>query len=339
MWCFIRTLIPILFCCWVTSGNAQALANAQVAAPAQMPPGFIPPPLNPTGIQLETRRLSDGVYALMSNTPFADNAGFVVGSDAVLVIDSHFNGAMGHQIINAVKEQTDLPIRYLLNTNAFGDHVFGNYVFPAETQIVAHRSTIEALKQSTVQGIAQTMRGTVGGDLSVFDGVVLRVPDRGFETQWSVDLGDTVVEMYWFGPSMSPHDSVVYLPKEKIAWTANMIFGAGTIPWARVGSLKAYSKTLQNFSDAIEPEIIVSGHGEIVGGEIVDRYQSYLTETLTMACEMVRSGESLEDALAAEMIDPKYEITPALETLMTGFHRWNIRAAYAESKQCAVNQG
>jgi hypothetical protein len=61
-------------------------------SPDAPPPGYLPPPLNPTGVMLETRRLADGVYALLSNTPFADNAGFVVGAEAVLVVDSHFNG-------------------------------------------------------------------------------------------------------------------------------------------------------------------------------------------------------------------------------------------------------
>ena len=151
----------------VPTEHVVVLPNAQLATRPSPPPGFIPPPLNPKGIRLETRQLSDGVYALMSNTPFADNAGFIVGESAVLVIDSHFNGEMGQQIIDAVRAVTDLPIRYLLNTNAFGDHVFGNHVFPDDTLIVAHQSTIDSLSISTVEGIAQTMRGTVSGDLSV----------------------------------------------------------------------------------------------------------------------------------------------------------------------------
>ena len=88
--------------------TAQVLPNAQLLEPPSPPPGFIPPPLNPNGVQLETRQLGEGVYALLSNTPFADNAGFVVGNDAVLVIDSHFNGIMGQQIIDAVRAVTDL---------------------------------------------------------------------------------------------------------------------------------------------------------------------------------------------------------------------------------------
>ena len=312
--------------------QTDVLPNARLATPPSPPPGFIPPPLNPRGIELETRQLSDGAYARMSNTPFADNAGFIVGEDAVLVIDSHFNGEMGQQIIDAVRAVTDLPIRYLLNTNAFGDHVFGNHVFPEDTRIIAHQGTIDSLSISTVEGIAQTMRGTVNGDLSVFDGVKLRLPDVGFDTVWSVDLGDRVVEMHWFGPGMSPHDSVVYLPKEKIAWTANLLFGADTIPWARSGGVADYRATLRKMADTISPNTIVSGHGRIASGKAIHRYVSYLDDILEQAKQAALSNTTGDDFSANAIIDPKYVIEPELETLMTGFHRWNLQAAYRESR-------
>jgi len=108
---------------------ADVLPNSTLATSPVPPPEFMPPPLHPKGVELETRLLAEGVYALMSNTPFSDNAGFIVGRDAVLVIDAHFNGVMGQQIVDAVNNVTDLPIKYLLNTNAFGDHSFWQLCF------------------------------------------------------------------------------------------------------------------------------------------------------------------------------------------------------------------
>ena len=56
---------------------------------ARAPQGFIPPPLNPTGVRLETKELAPGIYGLLSNKPPVDNSGFVVGEHGVLVIDAH----------------------------------------------------------------------------------------------------------------------------------------------------------------------------------------------------------------------------------------------------------
>jgi len=181
----------------LVASSAQTTGARPADAP---PPGYLPPPLNPTRVVLETRLLSEGgVYALLSNTPFADNAGFVVGADAVLVVDSGFNGRIGQQIIDAVKRVTGKPIRYLVNTNAFGDHIFGNYVFPRETRIIASRRSFDALRGTTIPEMAARMAPTVGGDLSVFAGVELRLADETFDEHWSVDLGGRRVEAHFFG--------------------------------------------------------------------------------------------------------------------------------------------
>src|SRR5690349_3226858 len=188
------TAVRLALCAAVVMVAVPALEVAARQAPSQReapppPPGYLPPPLNPTGVTLETRRLAEGVYALVANTPFTDNSGFVVGQDAVLVVDSQFNGEMGRQVLDAVRRVTDKPIRYLVNTNAFGDHTFGNYVFPADTHIVASRATVAALSATSAADIGRRMASTVGNDLKVFDGVQLRVPDIAFDDQWSVDLG------------------------------------------------------------------------------------------------------------------------------------------------------
>ena len=323
-------LFSLLVGMFVSAAYAQVLPNSRLAAPPSPPPGFLPPPLHPRGVTLETRVLGDGVYALMSNRPFTDNAGFIVGSNEVLVIDSHFNGAMGRQIIKAVRRVSDLPIKYLLNTNAFGDHVFGNYVFSDDTIIVAHQSTINALKISSVQGMSQTMARTVGGDISVFDGVELRLPDVGFHGSWEIDLGGKVVQMYWFGKGMSPNDSVVFVPDANVAWTANLIFGKGTIPWARSGDILAYQETLRNFSEALQPATIVPGHGEIVSGDLVRSYRQYLAEIRVLSEQAVAAGITIDDFVATAHVDPNYEIEPSLQGLMTGFHRWNLKVAFNE---------
>lgn len=312
------------------SAATPRVAGGQRPADAP-PPGYLPPPLNPTGVTLETRKLSDGVYALVANTPFTDNAGFVVGTDAVLVIDSQFNGRMGRQVIDAVRRVTDRPITYLLNTNAFGDHVFGNYVFPADTRIVANRRTLEALKATSAAEIGRRMAATVDNDPSVFEGVQLRVPDEGFEETWSVDLGGRKVEARFFGPGMSPNDTVVFVPDAAVAWTGNLVFGEGTLAWAQSGNLAAFRQTLQKMSRSITVRTIVPGHGAITTGEIVGVYDRYLAEVQQAAADAVRQGTPMQALVAEARVPSTYRIAPSLVPLMTGFHRWNLQRAYAEA--------
>jgi len=283
-------------------------------------------------VTLETRRLADGVYALLSNTPFADNAGFVVGTESVLVVDSHFNGRMGHQIIDAVRRVTDKPIRHLVNTNAFGDHTFGNYVFPAATRIVANRRTLDILRATSAAEIAKRMAPTVGGDVSVFDGVQLRLPDETFDEQWSVDLGGRRVEARFFGAGMSPSDTVVWVPDARVAWTGNLIFGDGTIPWAQSGGIRTYRATLEHLSAALHVTTIVPGHAGLTTGDAIGIYEQYLDDVLATVARAARDGVPPGELIATARIPERFTIAAPLVPLMTGFHRWNLQRAFREAK-------
>jgi cyclase len=298
---------------------------------ASPPPVYPPPPLNPTGVVLETRPLSEGVYALLSNTPFADNEGFIVGREAVLVVDSGFNGRIGQQIINSVRRVTDKPIRYLVNTNAFGDHNFGNYVFPPTTKIVSSRRTFDSLRSTTKTEIATTMAATVDNDLSVFDGVTLRLADETFDEHWSVDLGGRRVEAHFFGPGMSPNDTVVYVPDAHIAWTANLIFGAGTIPWVQSSGVATYRATLERLARALEIETIVPGHGALTGGGTIETYLRYLDAIKAMAEQAVANRVSVDEFVFTATVPSSFQIAPPLVPLMTGAHRRNLERAYRDA--------
>ena len=128
--------------------NASAKDGRKCLEWVDFPEGFTPFFLDPTGVRLDTKELSPGVYALLSSVPNVDNVGFVVGERDVLVVDAHINPAMARQIQHRVREVTDKPMRYLVNSNYHGDHTFGNCAFPAETLIIQHRRTADLIPLS-----------------------------------------------------------------------------------------------------------------------------------------------------------------------------------------------
>ena len=322
-----------------------ALIAAGVALPAvakqesfggfEPPTGWVPPPLHPQGVQLQTKELAPGVYALLSSRPPVDNSGFIVGEKGVLVIDAHINGAMARQIQAAVREVTDKPILYLVNTNYHGDHTFGNYAFPAETKIVAHRKTAEAM--ANFEQEKALLLPTVGGDATVFDGVVPRLPDVTFETSLRLDLGGRVVELHHFGHGNTPGDTVVYVPEAKTAWTGNLVLGARSIPWAIEGQTQAYLETIARLAASLDIETIVGGHILLTPGETLASYLGYLSGHIRSVQKAIASGQTLEQTLASLPLDETY--LPAADSplaaarpLMQGFHRWNVKKTYLELK-------
>lgn len=320
----------------VALGPAGTVAAQESSFGGFEPPvGWLPPPLDPTGVQLQTHKLAPGVYALLSPRPPVDNSGFIVGEKGVLVIDSHINGAMARQIQAAVRAVTDKPILYLVNTNYHGDHSFGNYAFPAETKILAHRRTAEEMRHFDRE--KALLLPAVNGNAAVFEDVRLRLPDVTFEKSLRLDLGGRVVELHHFGQGNTAGDTVVYLPQAKVAWTGNLVLGAGSIPWAIEGQTQAYLETIARLAARLDIETIVGGHVLMTPSDTLGTYLDYLNAHIKSVQRALAAGKTLAQTLASLPLDESY--LPPLDSplavarpVMQGFHLWNVKRSYQELK-------
>jgi quinoprotein relay system zinc metallohydrolase 2 len=85
-------------------------------------------------------------YADRNNHGDTANTGFIVGAEAVAVIDTGNSPTIGRSLREAIRQRTDLPIRYVINTHMHPDHIFGNAAFTDDRPVfVAHASFQSAL--------------------------------------------------------------------------------------------------------------------------------------------------------------------------------------------------
>ena len=65
------------------------------------------------------KQVGPGIYAAIDGPEHkaGSNAGFVIGDDGVLVIDSFFNVAAARSLVAEIHRLTTKPIRYLVNTH------------------------------------------------------------------------------------------------------------------------------------------------------------------------------------------------------------------------------
>lgn len=321
----MKTLLKMVF----AAATAFLITGSSLARAQEIPEGFFLPPINPTGSTLVTQELSPGVYALLSDKPPVDNSGFVVGKRGVLVIDAHMNGEMAGKIQQAVRAVTDKPILYLVNTNFHGDHTFGNYAFPAETQIIAHRKTAERMARFEEEKVLML---AIVGEAAVIADVELRLPDILFDDHLTVDLGGRVVEIHHFGPGNTPGDTVVYVSEAKAAWTGNLVLGEGLIPFLIEGDAGAHLETTARFARTLEIETIISGHGLVAGQAVLGRDLAYLSGLIDSVRKAVARGATLEETLAALPLEKSYLPAPdsPLTGPVTGIHAWNVRKTYLD---------
>ena len=293
---------------------------------ADFPDDFAKFELDPTGCELSIEELGPGVYALMSNLYNVDNAGFIVGDDAVLVIDAHICVAMAEQILARVREVTDKPIRYLVNSNYHGDHTFGNCAFPADTLLIQQRET--ALRTPWIEDEKAFLLPAVGDNTAIFDGVSYRAPDIVFDDHLTIDLGGQIVELYWFGPANTPGDTITYAPAARTAWTGNMTVGAFGL--ALESDAPTYLATLAKFAQTLELETLVSGHAPLSDAGVIGQYMLYFSELTNGVKKAIGAGLSLEEAedrvvLPAAFAPPPEHPRP---DIVAGRHRYNVRRTY-----------
>ena len=260
-------------------------------------------------VQLEYHELAPGVFAFYPTDareknpkgyPVATAGGFVVGDDAVLVVESMVNKRLTEQVLGFVKEVTDKPIRYLVNTSYHGDHSYGNYVVPGSVSIIQHRKTKEFMENKA--GFEEDKKFMVqyfGANRGIED-VVARSGNIILEdgALYEVDLGNKKVEIRHFGFAQTEGDLFIWVPENKVFWTGNPVVAQPpALPWLLDGKHEEALATLKKVRAFLpEDAVVVPGHGVPIKPKDIDFKIRYLETLHKEVKNAVAQGMTLVEA-------------------------------------------
>ncbi|ETF04221.1 beta-lactamase [Advenella kashmirensis W13003] len=251
-------------------------------------------------VPLPVQERAPGVYVHQgSHQDFDDadydgdiaNIGFVVGEQAVAVIDTGGSYDIGLALKQAVEKATSLPIRYVINTHLHPDHVLGNAAFAGDgVQFVGHAKLAAALYESQDTYLRDAPSRADG----VKNAIVL--PTIKVSGQTTLDLGGRRLLLESWPSAHTTTDLTVLDEQTQTLWTGDLLFTERTP--SVDGDVKGWLRVMDTLEHKRVSHLI-PGHGSSPQDATVawDAQRRYLTTLLADIRKGIDAGQDMSEVM------------------------------------------
>ena len=294
--------------------------------------------------------VADGIYAV-KRAYVGSNAAFILTEDGVVVVDSHASPAAARDTLRAIRRVTGKPVRYVINTHWHTDHMAGNRAYlnayGEGVEFISHHTaredmqnlsprqlpvTIEFLARDVERAEQRLAAEPNEHDRSLTDAqkdhlrrfiadqkdtldqmreMQFVLPTMTFERSLVLHAAGRPIHILYFGKGHTRGDVVVYLPKEKVIVSGDLLttpqlyVGGSSYPAQWAASLKTLAQ--------LDFEHIIPGHGDIDQGK---DYLLLVTAMLDSIVEQVR--EAVGQGLKLEDVRQQVSLAELRDSLTTG---------------------
>jgi glyoxylase-like metal-dependent hydrolase (beta-lactamase superfamily II) len=258
-----------------------------------------PPPPIVAGLPQE---IADGIYVVPDNrVPLVPNVGIVLGRDTALVVDTAMGPVNGARVLQMAQELGGARPIVLTITHFHPEHGFGAQEFRAAT-IVYNRAQLDELheKGTAYLGMFRTFGDTVAAQL---EGVELVEPHETYDTDLhELDLGGRTIELRTWGLAHTRGDQVVFVPDQGVLFAGDLVEERcfAIFPYFPPDDVdvdgERWIAVLEQL-EALEPRVVVPGHGAVGGPSIITEARTYITLLRDETRRLKAEGATIDAAV------------------------------------------
>lgn len=274
---------------------------------------FVSASTSPTPLKFSATKVSDKVYSIVAPSygrPTAENQGwnsnshFIVTDSGVLVIDTGSSEPIGQAIKSAIQDVTDKPIRWVVNSHSHADHWLGNGAFKSpdvefiSTSLASQTMALDG--PIDVKAFKKMTKGATGESTLLY-------PTSMIDKTHKRQFGNVDVEFYLAQNGHSPGDIYLWLPKQRIAFSGDLLSKNYLPIMTPRGDVPNLITTLKEI-EQLAPVSILVGHGERVPKRALSRDIAFLTAAWKGVKNGLSQAESVESIVKRlqSSLGPKY---------------------------------
>lgn len=255
------------------------------------------------------KAIRDGIHVYTGKDQDS-NVTIIRTQEGIVLIDSGQTAADSRTVMDILKKLTPQPVRYIIHTEPHGDHTVGDFVFSPPATVIAAAGAVASMR---------------GGNPPADPTYRKVLPHVEYQNKMTLNMGDRTLELFYLKNVHSEADTAIWLPRERVLFAAAAV-GVKRYPNIRpsvtIPDVLAAIKTMR----ALNPEVVIPGHGEPGTTKIFDEMERYYALLLERVRKMAAEGKTLEQ-VKAELRMPEFDDWAAKERFPT-----NVDAAWRAVK-------
>jgi glyoxylase-like metal-dependent hydrolase (beta-lactamase superfamily II) len=279
---------------------------------------YAQPPQDFSKVEIKTNKVSSNFYTLDGQ---GGTIGVLVGRDGIFMVDSQF-APLSEKIAAAIRQISDQPIRFLVNTHVHPDHTGGNENFAKMGATILSRDELRWRLIHPAPGA----NGAPG-----VPAPAAALPVVTYEGPVTIHMDGEEVRLIPILRAHTDGDTLVHFVSNDILMTGDFFRSIGYPNIDRVngGTLSGILEALGITIGMAGPNTkIIPGHGPTVDRSVVVAQRDMILAVRDKVAKLVEQGKTLNEVLAAK---PTSDFDATTQNASTTSARF-LRGLYAELK-------